>query len=149
MQSNLWPLFSRYRCKRSEKVICCVPMAMLYPGCSLTSAPAAPRTWWSPDTVTACAHPDAHHPHSREYLCARLQSHNRHHPHAKEHKKERLRVLERSQVAAGFSPHNPWGWIPHQCLLLTHYSSWQDSTPMTAQHTPFEGGQHYHMHSDL
>lgn len=107
MQSNIWPLFSSCRCKRSEKVIAVFPWPMLHPGCSLTSAPAAPRTRWSPVTEMAHAHPAAHHPYSREYLCAGLQGHNRHYPHAQEHKRERLRVLERRQVAAGFSPHYP------------------------------------------
>lgn len=107
-------------------------MAMLYPGCFLTSAPAASRTRWSPAPETARAHPATHHLHSWEHLCAGLQGPER--QARAVFKFPWTMPMQRSTKGTlkdfgkesghswvrGFGPHHPWGGIPYQCLLCSH-----------------------------
>lgn len=129
-------------------------MVMLYPGCSLTSAPAAPRARWSPGPGTAHAHAAAHHPQSWEHLCAGPQGHKR---QARAVFKASRTIstqrstkgMLRSRAVAGLGGLAPTtlGMNPTPVsATLTLCSPWRDSCD---QHTPFEGGQHGHTHSDL
>lgn len=111
-------------------------MAMLYPGCSLTSASAAPRTRWSPAPVTAHAQPAAHHPHSWEHLCAGLQGHRRQTravfklPWSIPMQRSTEGTL-RSQAGAGLgglAPTTPGMTPTPVSATLTLCSSWWDST---------------------